>query len=92
MYLQILKKKTDGAGKLVSSVCHGAELFVGPVDAQGVPIVKGKVRLLNPHPTPVAILRCYHIAIPSQFNEAETLSVTSAAGGWLAELCVPRRK
>lgn len=36
----------DGAGKVVSSVCHGAELFKGPVDAQGVPIVKGKVRYI----------------------------------------------
>jgi putative intracellular protease/amidase len=29
-------------GKVVSTVCHGAELFKGAVDAQGVPIVKGK--------------------------------------------------
>lgn len=31
------------AGKLVSSVCHGAEIFKLAVDGQGVPIVKGKV-------------------------------------------------
>lgn len=30
-------------GKLVSSVCHGAEIFKGAVDDEGVPIVKGKV-------------------------------------------------
>lgn len=31
-------------GKLVSSVCHGAEIFKIAVDDKGVPIVKGKVR------------------------------------------------
>jgi hypothetical protein len=32
------------AGKVVSTVCHGAELFKSAVDSQGVPLVKGKVR------------------------------------------------
>jgi len=37
-----LVQKLYTEGKVVSSVCHGAELFKSAVDAQGVPIVKGK--------------------------------------------------
>jgi len=40
---QVAEKLIFNAGKVVSTVCHGAELFKSAVDAQGVPLVKGKV-------------------------------------------------
>lgn len=37
-----LASKLHASGKLVSTVCHGAELFVGANDSNGIPIVKNK--------------------------------------------------
>jgi putative intracellular protease/amidase len=37
-----LVKDVYSKGKVVSSVCHGAEIFKSAVDQNGVPIVKGK--------------------------------------------------
>lgn len=37
-----LVQKLYTEGKVVSTVCHGAELFKSAVDSQGVPLVKGK--------------------------------------------------